>query len=118
MKIVIGVAILVTAGTAAWRVSACEIANMNFQEDLRDMGSQAGMHVGVAAASSDDDMNSAVIRKAKEYGIELAPSQVRVERHIGYQNAITFHLAADYTVPVKLGLFSFSLHFNPSSDKS
>ena len=91
---------------------------MNFQEDLRDLGSQAGMHAGVAAASSDDDMNIAVIRKAAGHGIELTPTQVTVRRHTGDQNTITFYLAADYAVPVGIGPFSFRLHFNPSSDRS
>ena len=116
IKIVLGIAFLLIGGGAAWQIGACEVANMNFQEDLRDMGSQATAHMGTVVPLSDADMNNAVIVKAKEHGIELSPAQVTVRR-IGSGERTTFYLAADYTVPVNLGLSSFQMRFSPTSDK-
>jgi hypothetical protein len=116
IRIVFGLAILVLAGTAAWQIGAWEIANTNLQDDLRDMGSQAGTHIGMVVPKTDEEMNRAVVHKAKEHGVELSPDQVTARR-IGSGERTTFYLAADYTVPVNLGLFSFRLHFTPSSDK-
>lgn len=116
VKVIFGLAVLVLAGTAAWQIGAWEIANTNLQDDLRDMGTQAGARIGVVAPNSDEEMKTAVIRKAKERGVELSPVQITLRR-IGSGERTTFYLAADYTVPVNLGLFSFRLHFTPSSDK-
>jgi hypothetical protein len=117
MKIIFGLAVVAVAGCAVWQIAAWEIANTNLQDDLRDMGAQAGTHIGVVAPNSDEEMNRAVIRKAKEHGVELSPAQITVRR-MGSGERTTFYLAADYTVPVSLGLFSFHLHFTPSSDKT
>jgi hypothetical protein len=116
-KLIFGLAVCVLGGSAGWQVATWEIANTNLQDDLRDMGAQAGTHIGVVAANSDEEMNRAVIRKAKEHGVELSPAQITVRR-IGSGERTTFYLSADYTVPVNLGLFSFRLHFTPSSDKT
>lgn len=117
IKLIVGLAVLVLAGAAVWQIAAWEIANTSLQEELRDLGAQAGTHIGLVASNSDEEMNRAVIRKAKEHGLELSPAQITVRR-IGSGERTTFYLAADYTVPVNLGLFSFRLHFTPSSDKT
>ena len=56
----------------------------------------------------------AVMKKAQEHQITLAPEQVTVQR-IGTPGAPAVYVAADYNVPVVLPGYSFSLHFNPSS---
>jgi hypothetical protein len=117
IKLIFGLTAFVLAVSAAWQIGAWEVANTNLQDDLRDMGAQAGTHIGVVAPNSDEEMNRAVIRKAKEHGLDLSPVQVTVRR-IGSGERTTFDLAADCTVPVNLGLFSFRLHFTSSSDKT
>ena len=116
LKIILGIVVLVLALTTGSQIGSAVVANMNFQEDLRDMGSQAGAHVGVVVPQgSDEGAARAVIRKAKEHGIELEPTQVTVRR-VGSGETSTLHLAADYTVPINLVLFSFNLHFVPSNE--
>jgi len=117
IKLIVGLAVVALTGSAAWQVATWEIASTNLQDDLRDMGTQAGTHIGVVAPNSYEEMNRAVIRKAKEHGVELSPAQITVRR-IGSGERTTFYLAADYIAPVNLGLFSFHLHFTPSSDKA
>ncbi len=117
LKIILGIVALVVALRTGWQIGSAVAANMNFQEDLRDMGSQAGAHVGVVVPQgSEEDAARAVIRKAKEHGIELEPSRVTVRR-VGSGETSTLYLAANYTVPINLALFSFNLHFSPSSER-
>jgi hypothetical protein len=116
ISIVSTVLLLVIAGSLAWQVGTAELANTNLRDDLQDMGSQLGTHIGLTAPPSDDDMTQAVIRKANEHGIELQPDEITVRR-IGEEPRSTFYLAADYRRTVNLLLVSFSLHFTPSSQK-
>ena len=116
ITIILGLAVLVLTVIAAWQIGACELANMNFQEDLHDLASQVGTHIGFAAPTSDEEMNLIVVRKAKEHGIDLQATQVTVRRTNSGETS-TLYLAADYTVPVNLAFFSVNLHFTPTSDK-
>ena len=108
--------ILVFAGSVAWQFGAAELANTNLRDDMQDMGSQLGTHIGFNPPPSDEDMAQAVIRKAKEHGIELEPDQITVRR-IGEAPRSTFYLAADYHRTVNLPACSFTLHFTPTSEK-
>jgi hypothetical protein len=118
LKIILGIVALVLVLSTGWQIGSAVVANMNFQEDLRDLGSQAGAHVGVVVPpGSDEDAARAVIRKATEHGIELELTQVTV-RSMGSGETSTLYFAADYTVPINLALFSFNLHFVPSSERN
>lgn len=108
--------VFVIAGSVAWQIGTAEVANTNLRDDMKDMGSQIGTHIGFNPTPSDNDITQSVIRKAREHDIELQPDQITVRR-IGEEPRSTFYLAADYTRTVNLLLFSFSLHFTPSSQK-
>lgn len=108
--------LLVIAGAIAWQVGVAELANTNLRDDMQDMGSQLGTHIGFNPPPSDEEMTQAVIRKAREHGIELQREQI-VIRRIGEGEKSTFYLAADYNSTVNLLLFSFRLHFTPASQK-
>ena len=116
VRIIVGIAVLVLVVWAGGQIGACEIANMSLQEDLRDLASQPGTHMGLLAPMSDEDVSLAIIRHAKQHGIALTPDQVTVRRTNPGATS-TLYLAADYTVPLNLTLFSFRLHFTPSSDR-
>jgi hypothetical protein len=115
-KLILGIAILVLLIAVGWQIGSRELANINLQEDLRDMASQAGTHIGYVPPSSDEDLIGTIVRKAKEHDIDLKPYQVTLQ-HRGSGETSTLYLAADYTVPVNLVFFSFTLHFTPSSEK-
>ena len=120
LKIILVVAVLVLAGIAGWQIGSSELANMQLQEDMRDLASQAGARIGLSQQGTEEDLRNAVIRKARDRDIELDPSQVTVnitvERSSNGDHS-TIYLAADYTVPVSLPGYSFNVHFTPSSDK-
>lgn len=112
-----GLAVLFLAISLAWAVGAAEVANVNLQEDIRDIAAQGGAQIGLLAPSSDEDISRTVVRKAQEHGIALKPQEVIVRR-TGSGDTSRLHIAAHYTVSVNFWLFSLNLHFTPSSDKS
>jgi hypothetical protein len=115
-KLILGLAILGLAVVAAWQIASSEIANMELQADMRDIAAQGGSRIGLEAPNSDEDLRNAVIHKAEEQGIQLEASQVTVQR-TGSGKTLAISLAADYKARVNLVLYSFSLHFTPSSAK-
>lgn len=116
MKYVFGIVVLFAIVNVAWQIGAPELHNAELQDDLKDLSAQMGFRTGVAAPSSDDDLRASVIGKAARYGIELTPQQVTVRRG-GTSEYPTFYLAADYTVPVNLLVYTYKLHFTPSGGK-
>ena len=115
-KLIVGLAVLALAVIAGWRIASCELANFELHEDMRDLAAQIGGRIGLTPWSTDEDLRSAVVRKAKEREIQLEPGQVTVQR-TGSNEAPIIYLAADYKVRVKLLGFSFTFHFTPSSAK-
>jgi hypothetical protein len=113
-KLILGTAVLAFALIGAWQVVACEIANSELKEDLRDIAAQNSVRIGLAPPSTDEDLRSVVISKAKEHGIRLETKEITVQR-AGTVEAPGINLAVDYRVPVNLPGFSFTLHFTPSA---
>jgi hypothetical protein len=113
-KLILGLAILCLTAIAGWQIASCELANIELQSDMRDIAAQVGSRIGLEALNSDEDLRNAVIRKAKEHDIQLEPAQVTVQR-TGGDKSLAISLAADYKARVNLFLYSFSLHFTPSS---
>ncbi len=117
IKTLLIISVLALAALAGWKVGACELANVELQEDMLDLATGVGGYSKYATAPrSDDDFRDAVIRDAREHDIQLQPSQVTVRRTGSGQNA-PLYLAADYQVPVDVLGYAFVLHFNPSSEQ-
>jgi hypothetical protein len=116
LKVILGIAVLAFAALGGWRVGTCEVANLEFQQDLQDLASAKSFRYGNTVVKSEDEMREAVVRKASEHDIQLAPEQVTVRPPAPGANSM--YLAADYSVPVNLAQFSFTLHFTPSSENS
>lgn len=114
IKIILALAAFYVLVTAGWQIGACELANIELKDDMRDMASQIGLRVGYSDVASDDDLRETVLRKAEKYNIALAPDQVIVLRD-GYGKNANIYLAAEYTVPIYLPHYTFSIYFNPTS---
>ncbi len=114
LKFALSLVVLALVAIAGWQIGAAEVANIRLRDDIQDMASQSGVRIGLTNAKSDDDFRNAVLDKARQYGIELAPSQVTVRR-TGSGVTGTISIGADYTVPIHLPGFSFTLHFTPAS---
>ena len=114
IKIILGLAVIAFVSIAGWQIGSAEIANIRLRDDMQDMATQAGLRIGLTNAKSDDDFRDAVLGKARQYDIELAPEQVIVQR-TGSDVTGAISLGADYTVPIHLPGLSFTIHFTPTS---
>jgi hypothetical protein len=115
-KLILGVAVLALAIFSCWQIGACELANFELHDDLRDLAAQGGAQIGLAAPNSEDELRSAVKREAKRHGIHLEPQQVTV-RLKGTAYAPIYYLAVDYEAPVMRPGYSLTFHFHPTSTK-
>ncbi len=115
-KLILGVAILGLVVVAGWQIASCEIANLELQTDMRDIAAQVASRIGLEGPNSDEELRNAVIHKAEGHGIQLEPAQVTVQQ-TGSGKTVVIYLAADYKARVNLLVYSFSLHFTPSSAK-
>ncbi len=116
IKVILGIAALALTITAAWQIVVAEIANLSFQDEIHDMASQASARIGLAAPVSDEDFTRDVIQRASQHGIGLRAKEITIYRPASGVNTVIV-LSADYHRPISLGLFSFQLHFTPSSNK-
>jgi len=114
MKRVFWIAVVVAVVMAGWQILAPAITNIVFQDELHDMAAQLGARIGLSPPSSDEELRNIVIRKAEAHDIPLQPGQVTVRRS-GKTDSPVLFITVDYTVPVNLLVYSFTLHFNPSS---
>ena len=114
MKYVFWIAVTLVAIMAAWAIVVPEFTNIIFQDDLKDTAAQLGWRTGLSQFNSDEELRNIVVRKAAKHDIELRPEQVTVQR-TGSGQYTYWYIAVDYTVRVDLLVYSFKLHFNPTS---
>jgi hypothetical protein len=95
---------------AGFQIIPPELTNYSFQDDLRNVALVGGSN----PHTTDQELVDSIIRKAQEHQITLVAENVTVQR-IGTPGSPAVYVAADYSVPVSLPGYSFSLHFNPSS---
>ena len=120
LKLILALAVSGLAGVAAWQIISCKLANAELQSDLHDLSAQVGTKIGLDAQKSDDELRSSVIRKAAAVGIHLEPDQITVRRLVeseGTSGGPVAYLEANYAARVNLVVYSFPLHFNPTSMK-
>jgi hypothetical protein len=114
--IVVGPLALVLTVIAVWQTAACELANVEFRDDLHDLSSQISARIGLVDFNTDKDFRNAVIRKAERYDIYLQAEQITVRRS-GTLKEPVIYLAVDYQARVRVLGYSFTLHFTPSSEQ-
>jgi hypothetical protein len=110
VKAIIGIVVIAAVVYVGFQVVPPELSNYSFQDDLRNIAMSGGANPHI----TDQALVEAVMKRAEEHQIPLAPEQITVQR-IGSVGAPAVYVAADYSVPVTLPGYSFNLHFNPSS---
>ena len=110
VKAIIGFLLIIGVVYCGFQIIPPELTNYSFQDDLRNIA----MVGGANPHQTDQELIDAIMKKAREHDITLAPEQITVQR-IGTPGALAVFVAADYSVPVSLPGYSFSLHFTPSS---
>ncbi|MBZ5656579.1 MAG: hypothetical protein LAO56_15030 [Acidobacteriia bacterium] len=114
MKYVFWIVVVVGVIYVAWQFAAPELANVEFQDELHDLSTQAGSRTGLSSPKSDEELRTIILRKAEGYDILLEPKQVMVTRSGEGADSVVY-LAVDYTVPVHLPGYTVTLHFAPTS---
>ena len=109
-KALVGFLAIVGAIYAGFQIIPPELTNYSFTDDLRT----EAMMGGANPHTTDQELVNDVIKKAAEHYIVLKPENVTVQR-MGSAGYNVVYLAADYSVPVNLPGYSFTLHFTPSS---
>ena len=112
--ILFAIAAFVLALVVGGQIISCEIANIELQDNMRDLAAQLGARIGFSPPSSDEDLRGTVVRIAKQHDIDLDRDQVSVRR-AGTGDKQTIYLEADYTQHITLPGFSFALHFTPTT---
>jgi hypothetical protein len=110
VKAIIGVLAIIFVVYAAFQIGPPEMTNYSFQDDLKNIALTGGSN----PHETDQELLDAVMKKAQERGLAIKPEQVTVQR-IGTPGAPAVYVGADYSVPVSLPGYSFTLHFTPSS---
>jgi hypothetical protein len=110
VKAIIGFLLIIGVIYCGFQIIPPELTNYSFQDDLRNIA----MVGGANPHQTDQELIDAIMKKAREHDITLAPEQITVQR-IGTPGAPAVFVAADYSVSVSLPGYSFSLHFTPSS---
>jgi hypothetical protein len=110
VRAIVGFLAIIAVIYAGFQIIPPELSNYSFQDDLRNIALVGGAN----PHQTDQELIDAVIRKAREHDITLTPEQITVQR-MGTPGMLAVYVAADYNVPVNLLGFSFTLHFNPSS---
>jgi hypothetical protein len=115
--VILGLAVLLLAGFVAWQIGACYVANSELQSDMKDLAVQNRGRIGLQPFDTEEELHDAVIAKAKQHGIELAPEQVQVQRNLSAK-WLDVSLATDYEARVELFGFTYRIHFTPASSHS
>jgi hypothetical protein len=110
VKAILGLLLVIGVVYSGFQIIPPEMTNYSFQDDLRNIA----MVGGANPHQTDQEILDSIMKKAQEHQITLAPEQVTVQR-IGTPGAPAVYVGADYSVPVSLPGYSFSLHFTPSS---
>lgn len=110
VKALVGFLAIIGVIYAGFQIIPPELTNYSFGDDLKNIA----MVGGANPHQTDDDLRNAVLKKAQEHEIPLTPEQITIQR-IGTPGAPAVYVAADYSVPVNLPGYSFTLHFTPTS---
>jgi len=114
IKIIVGLALFSLITSTGWQIAACEIANYELKDELKDVASMGGSRIGLAGPGSDDELRAAVIRRAAGHDIALEPDQIEVERS-GSKEAPLVFLTAKYQARIWMPGLALIVHYTATS---
>ena len=84
IKAILGVLVVVGAIYAGFQIIPPELTNYSFQDDLRNVAMVGGGNPHL----TDKDLTDAIMKKAQEHQIPLAPENVTVQRVAGSASGV------------------------------
>jgi hypothetical protein len=109
-KMLFGLAVVVVVIIAGVQTLPPAMSNYQFQDELKSLSLSA--NYGNRAI---EDIQGEVILDARRHDIVLDPKQVIVQRTSAPGAGSSLYIQADYSVPVSILGYSFSISFEPSS---
>lgn len=108
IKFVVTIAILGFGAYSAYKIVPAYFANYQLQDMMK---SEALFATSAYPRKTPDDIHGDVWKKMQELGIQAKPEDIKVT---GGEQAVT--IMVDYSVPVDLTVYKFTLDFHPHSD--
>jgi hypothetical protein len=115
VKVILGLLLFALIASVVWQLVACEIANAEFKDELKDVASLSGARIGLAAQQTDDDLRASVIRKAASHDIRMTPQQILIRRS-GSEEDPHIYLMAKYRERIWVPGVALVLHFTAASE--
>lgn len=95
-------------GFTAWKIIPPYFANYQFQDAIE---TESRFALTGYPKRSQDDIQNEVFKKAEDLGIPVKHDDIHV-----VMDASTCAISLDYTVPIDLSVYQFSLQFHPHAD--
>ena len=105
-KLIIALLVLGAVGFVTYKVGRVYLANYELQNYVRNAAIQYSARPMIPAESIAND----VLQKAQDLGLPLEHSNIKVQAG----NRVIINL--DYKIPVDLMVYTWVLHFTPSSE--
>ena len=105
LRSLLGIAILVAGFYVVWLIIPPYFKNYQLEDTIEQEA-----RLNSYTAKTEEDMKSAVFRKAQELELPIRNEQIKVQRMGG-----TISITVEYTVHVALPFYPLDLRFNPSS---
>lgn len=100
--------ILGAMGVAAVKIAPAYMDNYQFQDAIN---TEAQYALNSYPKKTDDDIRQEVWKKAEDLNIPAKPEDIQLETSNG-----TISISLDYSVPVDLYVYQFTLQFHPHAD--
>jgi hypothetical protein len=104
-----GCVLFVAMAIVGIKIVPVYFSNYQFEDSIKNEALQS-----TYSPRTEEDIRDSVIKRAKEYDIQLTTKQVHVSR-TGSNGNGTLSIEADYSVPFNLPGYSTTLDFHPSS---
>jgi hypothetical protein len=108
MSLILTLAIVAAMVFAAVKIVPAYFANFEFQDAIN---SESQFALTGYPKRNQDDIQEEVYKKAQELGIPAKKDDIHVIMTSG-----TVSISLDYTVPIDLSVYQFSLQFHPHAD--
>ena len=114
LKTIVGMCVFAFVLSTGWQIASCEFNNYLLKDDLKDVAAMNGSRIGLGDPQSDGELRAAVIHRAAEHHMRLAPDQIVVKRSGSRENPRVF-LVAKYQAQVWMPGFALIVHYTATS---
>jgi len=104
-----GFALIVVVAIVGLKIIPPYFSNYEFEDAIKNEALQS-----TYSTRSEEDIRDAIVKRARDFDIQLTSKQVRVSKSGSNGNG-SLSIEADYSVPVDLPGYSTTLDFHPST---